>query len=326
MDKLLSILYEEEDYYSLIKYINYKIINNEEISNIEYIYYGCTLTKINKPINALASCEKVQYNYLEKNTPDVFRFIGLCYYMIGDYINSKKSLIKWRDLSINEKQDAIDWIKLLNFDDELITFDRLNLRFHFHRNLSFKLINDFIDNNLFAYSYIQNIFHSNTPKKIDIFVYLDEKDSIGNNLSYSNPPMCTIHTNLYHTNGHELVHIITYYLYDDIQKSRFIDEGIATYFDMPYNGNIEKDIKFYKGLNINIIDLWNNFERYDTSLSYKIAGLFIGYIIKKFSIKKLIEFIRNQSIENAYEVFGCNFKQIIYEFEKMINNEENYEK
>ena len=122
------------------------------------------------------------------------------------------------------------------------------MNFYFTDKISDVQITSFVNKNKKAYKHIQSMFNCVLPKKIDIYVFNTECDNLGNTLSYANPALCTIHTKLEHTYGHELAHVIYWYLHPNIIKTRFIDEGIATYFDRE---------NYFKVCDIDSFDLGN---------------------------------------------------------------------
>lgn len=154
-----------------------------------------------------------------------------------------------------------------------------------------------------------------------MYAYKEPLDKIGNRLSYANPAMCMIQTNIYHTMAHEQAHVIYSYLYPHIQKNRFIDEGIAVYFNKPYRGDIVEDIKKCHVFNIDVKKLWENFTYYERDVAYKVSGLFVGYLIHRYSLDKFLIFIEIQTLENAKIVFGKSFDEEMRYFENLINGE-----
>lgn len=311
-------LYEAEDFSGIINIMNERMYNNSLITEEDIILYGCVLTKIGKMEYASLCFESLDISRRKGWYAKYFIYYALCKYALGDYKKSKEILellLKWR----NTRSNASSWLRLLDFNNFMQFVESDNIRYHFEPGLTEKQKVDYIKICETTYRYLISIFKVLLPKKIDVFAFSRQCDNIGNHLSYANPVLCTIHANIYHAHGHEMAHIIYSYLYDNIYKTRFIDEGIAVYFDLPYDGGIENEMVNANLPWVDVLSVWEKFESYARDDAYKIAGLFVGYLIQEYSLKKFLKFIEIQTLEYATEVYGNKIFSAIKKFEDILN-------
>lgn len=282
----------------------------------------CRLIKSNHPKEAIDLYEIIKS---DKQTSNDLFLLGLAHYMIGDY-NMCTQFLK---MSLKECFDAnvAQWFKLLDLNQamRLIITDSIN--YHFENEIEMSKIEIFIRKTNKAFYETLEFFKTKLRKKIDIYVFAGQNDMNGNCLSYANPPMTSIYVNVNYTGRHELIHVLFNNMYDVIEKTKFIDEGIAVWFDREDDKNmddmIENNIDI--SINVQIKKMWENFDDNNIGVySYKVAGLFVGYMIESVGKENFFEFSTIQTLENANRLFGKDFmNKLIMDFEYKIKNRRN---
>ncbi len=309
-DYNLKKMYDMQQYQEIIRLFN---TFQEEKTDELKLYTGFVFTKMGmatKAIECLTSINQKQfYQYIGK----IYRYLGVSNYLLGKY-DMAQSLF---DLGTEKNDKESDlWNKLLfpPLDDIRET---KNFIFHFVDKISAVDKKLFILKSIKAFARISEfIGELNLCKKIDIYIYSQRQDSIGNSLSYSDNGLKVIHTYLHDVKGHEIAHILFNSIYKNMNRNKFIDEGIATFFD-DENTFIEFIRKYKSALpNLDVVQVWN-----DTNLIlenvkgiYYYAGAFVGYLIKTYGKHKFIEFIQNENYDNAQSLFGDSLDFTIQNF------------
>lgn len=319
MQVFVESMWKKQKYRELIQIMNFRFMDNEIVVENDLFYYGCMLTEIGELKGAINCFEAI--GAIENYSCNMdFQYVCLAYFMTGKEEKADKYFRLWKKSNLDKKEHIDSWFTLLDIDNAMVVVESEKLKFHFEQCITNIERKNFIEKNRKAYQYIISIFKCILPKKIDIFVFKTEIDYLGNRLSYANPALCTIHTKLEHTYGHEIVHVVTHYMYPHMCKTPFIDEGTAVYFDIPGKYFTKNRIKSKKISYINIKDLWNNFRNYDPYISYEIAGEFVGFLIEKYSLDKFLLFIQEQTISHAQKTLGEDFEDSLKEFEIIINS------
>lgn len=309
----LKKMYDMQQYDEIIHLFN--TVQEEKTDELK-LYAGFVFTKMGmaaKAIECLTSINQKQfYLYIGK----IYRYLGVSNYLLSNYDIAQSSF----DLGAqnNDKESAL-WNRLL-FPHLYDIRETENIIFRFVDEISAFDKKIFIFKNIKAFMRISEfIGEFNHYKKIDIYVYTQRQDSIGNSLSYSDNGLKVIHTYLHDVKGHEIAHILFNSIYKNMNRNRFIDEGIATFFD-DENSFIDFIMKHKSELpNLDVIRIWNdpNLVLEDAKGFYYYAGAFAGFLIKTYGKHKFIEFIQNENYENARLLFGDSLDFTIQKF----NNE-----
>lgn len=286
-----------------------------EKSDEKCMYTGFGLLETGFPANALDYLLNVDIEKLNTYAGKIYRYIGLSRFSLCEYHLSRESF----ELGVmNGDHESYLWKSLLF--PSLSDIRETNLmNFRFINNFSEKEKKIFMYKNISAFKrIIKFIGKEYTGKKIDIYIYNQRIDSIGNSLSYSDNGLKTIHLYANDINGHELAHILFNNVYKNMQRNRFIDEGIATFFDnqLTFKEFVNRNKSFI--LNENVLKLWKH-SQINNSLDrsyYYLAGAFIGYLIETFGKTKFMKFLEIETIENAKKVFGDSFNTAVNEFYK----------
>ena len=297
-------LYLAKNYNEILQYSydNYVKLDSESM-----YYLGLSLFELGFLTESRQILKEALYTCdCEKSQP--LLYIALSSYSSGLYKESREYLRKASECGGKYAKTANKWQKLLCFhvtSKPLVSLcHHPNINFHFCDKVSRYSCDAFINNYSKSYEIVQNFFNTQGYKKIDVFVFKERKDILGNNLSYANPALDTIHVNIAEDCGHELTHIVSRRApFDKVAKSDFVQEGVAEYF-----GNIAwrlSDLHTIK--EIDIIDIWSNFRQYDRDFAYAIAKHFFSEILNSTSKEQFLEFFYDQTHTNAKRVFGDSF-------------------
>ncbi|MCR5000154.1 MAG: hypothetical protein K6A05_10015 [Lachnospiraceae bacterium] len=116
-------------------------------------------------------------------------------------------------------------------------------------------------------------------KKIDVYVFSDSRDMLGNDLCYTDAETLSIYTNYEIKGAHEIIHSMLAVRYGDQKLNDFVNEGVATWYD---TGNMSWFIFAHNkcGCSITAQEIEKKIvgAKKDREYYY-IAGLTIGYLL-----------------------------------------------
>ena len=255
-----------------------------------------------------------------------FGYLGLCYYITDNFIESKKNFRECINLNAtkNSTQFAKNYVRTLQMNETFNsweTIEKENLRFHFQNKSNIKNLDSYIKNREEAYLNINEFFSATPFKKIDFFVWdkpEDAKKYFGRELGFANSKLCIINSRNNQTRGHEITHVLSDYGIKPLKKTKLINEGVAVYFDQTNRDRIVVAKKILENKEIDIVDLWNNPNNYPSEYCYSIGGALIDFLIKNGNESQLKALIKNQTTETAIEIYD-DFNNLMKEFEQKLN-------
>lgn len=174
-----------------------------------------------------------------------------------------------------------------------------------------------------AFAKINTFINSSLPKKIDYFVwnYSAEAEKFGlYELSFALPEQCIIHAHVKETVGHEITHVLTHFISSNKNaKTKLINEGIATYFDLSNNA-VYGGTEFKKpSEKISLKEAWRNDYKYSDFVYYFMGAELIKILNQKFGKEKLLKLLDNQTYENAKQLYGRELDKILIDIENRVN-------
>jgi tetratricopeptide (TPR) repeat protein len=252
-----------------------------------------------------------------------YGYMGVCYYATDNYKRSKESLrtcirLKATKNSIRFAQKRMKWFQMHSLFDTWDIVEKKNIRFHFQNKNRIEDLDNFISNRETAYQVINSFFNANPYKKIDYFIWNDRahaKRVLGRELGFSNSELCLINSANNQTRGHELTHILLDYGIKPEKKTRFINEGVAVCFDQTKRNRYKIARESLVKNDINVVDLWNNPDKYPGKYNYTVGGAFIEFLLKKRGKSKLKKLLANQTSKAASQIYD-DFDKLIVEFEQ----------
>jgi hypothetical protein len=120
-----------------------------------------------------------------------------------------------------------------------------------------------------------------------------------------------------------MTHVISYHSIDNIQSTSFVNEGIATYFDLSNGDKMSMAQKARKECKIPIIELWRRediFRSVEQGQAYSIAAAFVGKLLNTKGKDKFMQLLANQTYENAITIYGAELDAMIKEFEEKLES------
>ncbi|WP_136465106.1 tetratricopeptide repeat protein [Flagellimonas onchidii] len=207
--------------------------------------------------------------------------------------------------------------------EEWKTIEGQNVIFHFQEGVKINDKKKYIKERERVFMNINSFFLSNLPKKIDFFVWKSNEEAIrilGTPLGFTNPQYCISHNRPNQTKGHEIAHNISFWISNNIERTRFINEGIGVYFDHSNKNRILQAKRVANNKEIDVKKLWIDGETYSEEVIYPVAGAFVEHLIS-IDKEKFIELSKNQVYENAKLIYGQELDKIISRFNKKINKE-----
>jgi len=254
-------------------------------------------------------------------------YLGECYFLTDDYNKSKECYYKCLQLNATENvtKKAQISLKQLQMDETYEKWDTISsahLRFHFQAKDRIPNIENYIKSREAAYIEINRFFNAAPYKKIDFYVWNNREEAkiiLGQELGFANANSCIINTADNQTRGHEIAHILLVYGINPKQKTAFINEGVATFFDQTDRNRMEAAKQVNVKEAIDVLDLWDNPKKYSYDLNYTIGGAWIEFLSKKGTEEQLKKLLADQTSESAKSVYG-NFDSLIIEFENLLKN------
>ncbi len=256
-------------------------------------------------------------------------YLGTCYFMLEDYDDSGKALNECIRLNAtrNATNDAYGKSVYFGFNEFYNNWKLLetqHFRFHF-QDMNDADIEKYVALRENAFKGINEFFEGEIPKKIDFFVWQsndDAKKILKANLGFARPEYCLVHSSYQQTIGHEMTHVISNYSREIEIKTFFINEGTAVCFDLTVQDRVTPVKKWMaeNKMKVSIKECWENENYYPVEILYPLSGLFVKALIDNYGNDKFMNFFRNQTYENAKNVFGDQLDTFIQEFEDKMNS------
>ncbi len=252
------------------------------------------------------------------------RELAACYFVKGDSVKSKMFLQNCISLNATKNATISCENLMLRFGyDKLFQNwtkkESMHFIFHFQDTSTIKNINRYIERKELAFDSINGFFHSDLPKKIDYFIWTNDKEAeelFKHRLAFSESNLCLTHTSTTNTLGHEMTHSISFYAGPIYKQTKLIGEGVCVYFDLSNRNNIQM-IRNKSQSKISIIEIWKNGESDD--ILYPLGGELVKRLIDNFGREKFMMLLSNQSYENALKIYGQELNTLINALEKDIN-------
>lgn len=249
------------------------------------------------------------------------------YYGLGRTAKAKAAYDKAIEIpgTKNSENELKYWGILFGFDElykDWQIVETKNLIFHFQNSISEENIKLIASSRQEAFDEINSYFKSDLPQKIDFFVWdlpTNFNPHLNKNLGFTNPEFCISHNRTNQSEGHEIAHNISHWRNPNNSKVRFINEGIAVYFDQNRNNkmNTAKEVNISNPVSIK--KMWQDGKDVDENLLYPIAGAFVEFLIKNDK-GKFLELSDNQTYESAKKIYGNKLENLISNFIKELNS------
>lgn len=326
----LSTMYNEKKFEQVIEEISPLLKTDKEPSAELLSLLGRAYVDIGKPEEAIPHLR----NVIEpsSNVPNWMNAWSL-YYMskafsrIGELDSASKYLHKTIETNATKNVVKSARMDLVNLGLSP-TFGKWNRKetnnfiFHFPKNTKVKDIDAFAKNRQEAFDSINIFFEAKLPKKIDFYVWNKTIDYDKRNKrpsGFAIPELSIVHSRYFQTRGHEMTHVISYFSVDSKVRTSFINEGIATYFDLSNRDKMDMAKIARKDCDIPIIKMWKRnevFRSIEQDKAYSLAAAFVGKLINEEGKDKFMQLLSNQTYESALTVYGEKLGTIIQALEK----------
>lgn len=253
-------------------------------------------------------------------------YLGLCYYFTDEILKAQEHFNACIRLNAtkNSTQHAERRLKAFQLDEYYKSWhsiETVHFRFHFQNKKDIPDIASFTDLREKAYENINKFFKGTPPKKIDFYVWSDAdagKSQLGKNVGFAIADLCIINVMKNQTRGHEITHILLEYGLHPIIKTGFINEGTATFFDQTDRNRMEVAKEAIAEIEIKVLDLWDNPDKYTSDLNYTVGSAWIEYLNKKGSEAQLKRLLAEQTSAAAKLIYQ-DFDDLLSEFENALN-------
>lgn len=255
-------------------------------------------------------------------------YLAVLYFLLSDYNTAKDRINICLESNIseefrNEVTNFSNQLGLNDFYDNWKVKETDNFFFRYRIGEGNKInLDEFASQREEAINKIQLIFNVPLTKKIDFFIW-DSRDEayiqLQRHLGFAYSMYNVIHSSFDQTQGHEITHIITGYLYIQGKFDSFINGGIAVLLDQSNRNRLEHArlcLSHCKIMNVKIMDIWKNLRDFPQPVSYSVAAVFMERLLNECGQEKLTALITNQSYEDACSIYGQEiFNKMVYELE-----------
>ena len=330
----ISMLYNERKYEQVIEEVNDLFKEGSEPSVEILSLLGRAYVDIGKPKEAFPHLRNVIEN---SNKVPKWMHAWSLYYLskafagIGELDSAKQYLQKV--IETNATKNVVQAAKM-NFVDLGLSpiFDKwhiketANFKFYFPKNTKVKDIDAFAKDRQEAFDSINTFFNAKILKKIDFYVWnkaIDYDRRNSRKSGFAIPEFSIIHTRYFQTRGHEMTHVISYHSVESKHIIPFINEGVATYFDLSNRDKMNMAKKARTECNVPIIKMWerkDTFRNIEQGQAYSIAAAFVGKLLNMEGKDKFMQLLANQTYENAMVIYGEKLAAIIEEFEEELKS------
>jgi tetratricopeptide (TPR) repeat protein len=248
--------------------------------------------------------------------------LATCYFALGNsekaesFLNSSLQLKATKNV-INS---AGHLSKVLGFDSLFHSWKRYETdHFVFHFQTASDQIKKVALRKEQAFTQINSFFNAKLPKKIDYFVWSDEKRAqieLKRQLAFTDPGLSLTHTSATHTVGHEMTHTISHFAVKISKSHKLISEGLCVNFDLSNRDNIDalKKLNFKASIEA----IWKNEIPATNDIIYPLGGELVKRLIKSFGREKFFLLLSDQTYQNATKIYGSDLKTLIQEIEGQI--------
>jgi len=118
------------------------------------------------------------------------------------------------------------------------------------------------------------------------------------------------------TPGHEMTHVISFFIGKEINEIPLLREGLSVYLDQSgadHHGNAALFLETDEFVPLK--ELFENFRGVDEEVAYAEAGSFVGFLLEKFGVEKFKKlWVRDDFPENLKEIYGLSFQEAACEW------------
>jgi len=255
----------------------------------------------------------------------VLVYLGKCYFTIDKMAKANEAiknalLIKGSRAATKLAQRNAVLFQTSDFYKDWKMKKSMHFRFHFQNLNSTTNWEEYIAKQEVLYQRLNSFFEDEPTKKIDIYIWADKYEAyreMKRSLSFSNADLCIINVDSCGNTNNELCQLFVNRIIHPKKKSMLINNGLSVYFNQR-----DKNLFYFARKSIPknrfyVQELWEEPTRYERNLSNPVGGALIDFLINKGGKTKLKEFLKDQTIEHAKEIYP-DFNQWMKTFEAML--------
>lgn len=175
-----------------------------------------------------------------------------------------------------------------------------------------------------AYQILSEIFEPKLPCRLTYYVWTDgvlARRILGSPLGFANPTKCLCNVHPRQTLGHEMTHVLSYWAWGipPRKRTRFVNEGLATAFDLNTRILGEGVGDSLKGADYkSIIELWEKDGHAKATILYPAAAAFVMHLRNNITPAEFQALIKEQTIKHTRRLLGKKrFKRLVEEFDRI---------
>lgn len=165
-----------------------------------------------------------------------------------------------------------------------------------------------ITTRLTAYMALAPFFTTDEPKRIDYYVWPSAEAARrwGIEVGYVDPTLSLVHTSVDRASGYEIALVLLHRAAKPTYVNRFIAEGTATLFDMTNRDRMAVARQAVRGARrVTVRRLWEA-ETAPDSVAHAVGAAFVERLVKEQGRDRFLEFLRDQSVAHARQVYGAD--------------------
>lgn len=157
-------------------------------------------------------------------------------------------------------------------------------------------------------------------KPVDIFVWPDAESAraVGSGpIGFARPELGLIHSRLDQTPAHELVHVVVFQGLDPVNRTRFVNEGVAVLMDGTGRPRLAMARAAAARVDgpVDIVELWRD-GRAPEPVLYPVAAAFLERLRERGGEDRFMALLRDQTVDRARVLYGPLLDRVVASVEQ----------
>jgi hypothetical protein len=254
-------------------------------------------------------------------------YMGHCHLLMKDTVQSLKYLNQAKDLRATSNVERyidqrLDWINMQQQFSNWTKIETKNIRFYFENPSVVGDLQAYATKRQIAFDNILDFFGDFPDQKLDMYIWEDRaaaKKALGRPVGFASAKYLTIHAHRRQSLGHEPAHVIVHWSILPKRRVRFINEGVAVFFDQNKVDRLAEARKANTDKKFSVEKMWKKGKRYKERELYPIAGAFIQFLSENGTPQQLKALLKEQTLDAAEDIYGQNFELMLKAFDQLVN-------